>query len=860
MIHVKNKLKLGLGLALTAALVCSLVLVAAPWGTSEAVADPGDITSYRARLGDRGDSGEVTWDDTTEAAGDYSVKLDVGAADFAASAASYSFRFLPSDPPRMALESGEPKSGVPPAAGFPLSELASASDINVWLNLSVAAPTPYVNLFLYVPGAPSYPLTKTAGECLMSGISQWDEDLGFPQHGWTLYVMEGSQVSPVDGTLDVDTWELYKPDDAWYSGPAGAGGYPGQNLAWWQANYPDGIVLGMMIMNGMWSDQQGPCNVDDASITHTPAGGSAITDTYVVEPQIDRLLPSIALDVKGAVQKFTVNSINPDWVKKWEITPVVNLEASDITYQGGGRGVDSPSWRILGGASGDGTGTHADWIAIRSLSRGDCHIMAKINFNGDTEDDRYIWGEKKWGEISRSELDVNLDEDGVQNTRSIVCELDSEGNIVTEQEWLEETVWANFYWGSIDVIEEYTAGHALVHWWLIEDTTDNQDVIHDLMDALEPGNDGWSACGKYDSGSPPFDIIDTLAAAEHPVDPNDSDVETAWWKDELGDAVGAPAWYTQTETEDDWPGEMRGHTWAELGVLLPDNPENGYLPVDLIIVTLAEYPHDYSGENAVAVQMGKKSFTSLPPLDLKDVQTYVDDVIDPDTGEIDPIRKMFYVFVRDYDGSPAVDEAVEFAIDGPYGLFEELLTGSGDTCGPCSDDDDYTAGISTAKYAVYCTREATEDEIAEFVTEAVFADEDDADDYAIAGVKIVSSHCEDVDVLIYVHDCYGNEEVVITRDVMVTGFCVVCEDEPAIEVGLDSISAELVIAYCYKAGEGTAGWTVYDPLFPDESDLTTLFVGRGYWINVSEACTLDYGEVTYELDAQWNLIGWIGCD
>ena len=88
------------------------------------------------------------------------------------------------------------------------------------------------------------------------------------------------------------------------------------------------------------------------------------------------------------------------------------------------------------------------------------------------------------------------------------------------------------------------------------------------------------------------------------------------------------------------------------------------------------------------------------------------------------------------------------------------------------------------------------------------------------------------------------------------------EDDPDVAVGLDFIEDPLVIAYGYKAGEGVGGWTVYNPEWavahPEWNSLTTLYVQRGYWINVEEACSLEYGTQVYGLDAGWNLIGWLG--
>ena len=98
-----------------------------------------------------------------------------------------------------------------------------------------------------------------------------------------------------------------------------------------------------------------------------------------------------------------------------------------------------------------------------------------------------------------------------------------------------------------------------------------------------------------------------------------------------------------------------------------------------------------------------------------------------------------------------------------------------------------------------------------------------------------------------------------------------CEDNSAVAAGFASILPDLVIAYGYKASEGVGGWTVFNPAWasahPEWNTLTTLYKGRGYWINVSEACKLTYSTrnapgsslEAYNLDEGWNLIGWMGC-
>lgn len=83
------------------------------------------------------------------------------------------------------------------------------------------------------------------------------------------------------------------------------------------------------------------------------------------------------------------------------------------------------------------------------------------------------------------------------------------------------------------------------------------------------------------------------------------------------------------------------------------------------------------------------------------------------------------------------------------------------------------------------------------------------------------------------------------------------EDNPDVTTGFASLGDKLLIAYGYKPSEG--GWTYYNPSWStEENTLTRLRVQSGYWVNVSEACSLEYGTRVYELDAGWNLIGWAG--
>jgi len=52
-------------------------------------------------------------------------------------------------------------------------------------------------------------------------------------------------------------------------------------------------------------------------------------------------------------------------------------------------------------------------------------------------------------------------------------------------------------------------------------------------------------------------------------------------------------------------------------------------------------------------------------------------------------------------------------------------------------------------------------------------------------------------------------------------------------------------------------WQVYQPGLPPWVPVyDELIPGKGYWVKVTEDCTLTYGPSTWDLKAVWNLIGW----
>ena len=87
-----------------------------------------------------------------------------------------------------------------------------------------------------------------------------------------------------------------------------------------------------------------------------------------------------------------------------------------------------------------------------------------------------------------------------------------------------------------------------------------------------------------------------------------------------------------------------------------------------------------------------------------------------------------------------------------------------------------------------------------------------------------------------------------------TTFFIVKQAPETVETALAGIMDKLVIVWDYAAGD----WLFYDPSDVAGSDLAGLSSGTGYWLKVSEDCTLIYGGHSYSLNTGWNNIGWLG--
>lgn len=728
--HLRNKAKLGLGLALTAALVCSLVLIAAP----PMAASPGVIRNAPVHFGagKANGGGDVMWslEKTHTLANDRSIYL------YGPDAGNYAmFHLFPTVP----------------------MTIQDLSTFKFWV-YSAADVADYQMTIDFVAdvdgdGHRTFPPDYAIGSSAMS--------FGPLTTGWhELTALDLLAATPIEGGWYYEDEDGFSVTSTFtdLQGWLTAGTIP---AAAWQpggdhVTNGDGTENFLRIQLGgaitTWGDDE--TWVDDVTVN---------TTTYDLEAF---LIPSLGVDVKGSEQKFIINgyiNVGPIFADvDTDIASVTSAEDIDPVVDNSWTvtpGVNSPVVTVEAGGNPGGS-----YITISAVKPGDCVVKVKLDDEDeDSLPDMTLSAEKKWGEINNTVLEASQ------------ITLIEAGDEVD----LDETVYATIHWGSMDPEDEVVmaAGGADVHWWLVKDTPANQAeleaILVQIFGADNVSIDGMfgAACGQYAEADDPFTKLDHFYTTD--ADPVTA-LKTYFSKTE-GDATSGKPTYVSTVTDDSLPPALcrdveRG--WTQASVEFLDTLDGPFEATDdVIVIALATYPVNLHGENPVCVEFQK--LTSLPPEDLKDVQTYVDDVLTAE-GTVDPIRKMLYVFVRDYDGSPAAGESVEFVIDGPFGLFEALLTDTNiDSAVSCYDADAYPAGIFAAsKAAVSTTRLANTAEIAKFgdFVDLVY-EATDTTGYAIAGVKIVSSHCEDVDVLIYVHDCYGQEEVVITRDVMVTGFC-----------------------------------------------------------------------------------------
>ena len=78
----------------------------------------------------------------------------------------------------------------------------------------------------------------------------------------------------------------------------------------------------------------------------------------------------------------------------------------------------------------------------------------------------------------------------------------------------------------------------------------------------------------------------------------------------------------------------------------------------------------------------------------------------------------------------------------------------------------------------------------------------------------------------------------------------------AVTDGFSTVAGKYSVIWTFNAA--TQDWQLYDTTAGAVNSLTILARGQGYWMNITQDCTLTYGVNTYSLKAGWNLIGWLG--
>jgi plastocyanin len=315
----------------------------------------------------------------------------------------------------------------------------------------------------------------------------------------------------------------------------------------------------------------------------------------------------IAYNVKGSIHKVCIENLptTANITIDWWLEAGVDLTPDDITViSPAGTGPSGPyeqSIKIRGQVD------NVACIEIRSMRRGDIHIFVEITIPGTPS--IILHTEKKWGELTRTELDVDAGNTGLQHTEAVEFPA---GDTEIYHETLQDNMWATF----LSVPGEVPVDGAIVHWWLVQDTDANQQFINDFMDYLaahEGGldDDYWAAHGRYRpidvGGVEPWEFInDWVTSGDRAVDPN-----LFYWS-----AVNVPGEINTAPNTGDW------YAWA----VGDDGMATATLSVDVeglvacttykvMIVVLVSYPSGttpqddpFNGENIVCLEKGTKEF------------------------------------------------------------------------------------------------------------------------------------------------------------------------------------------------------------------------------------------------------------
>ncbi len=348
-------------------------------------------------------------------------------------------------------------------------------------------------------------------------------------------------------------------------------------------------------VNGVKADQTYPFT----------AGAITELDLSVTVPGIRTLTPEIALNVKGAIERFTAltNLEDPSTVGyDWTTLPGINLGPEDIYTVNGGTITD-------------------DYIDVQSAKPGDCHVRVQLKVDDELIGE-YLTAEKKWGVIEETELDLDPDTSGIQ-TYIIARAGDQE---TPDVEVFRDTINAWFYWGEED-IAVYPAGHAVVHWWLFDKDSLRTAGLLDDLEALV-GCDPYAPAPALT----PFEQIDALHTG------NEADFTSFTKVDGTGNirhnTINGPD--EDPTTGDPWPADpnvdatfyifpetptyLKTMTICD-AVATVSNPR-GSVDVEVtneggesvVIISYTEYPADYHDQNPVCVEYGEKEYIPcIPP-------------------------------------------------------------------------------------------------------------------------------------------------------------------------------------------------------------------------------------------------------
>jgi len=490
------------------------------------------------------------------------------------------------------------------------------------LILQVAGPGPYtanpINMWFYFPGGvPSWDAESEIAMMEMGFVdSDGDGDLEDEGILAAYEADDGTTGCSFTIAFSLDTtknWSADTDDLSYLTGISGAWNRPIHSSVW--PNTCPSVTTPYHIMAQVY------------------AGGASGTPLLTVALEQDDYLyndpyvwPTLAKDVKSGKQIFALKGALTGeecagcGPVTWEFRPGQGL--SGVGQPGSGEDIivqrifDNGAWSvptesdILGGLS------SAEAVEVCSIQVGEVHGYANnvpVYTGGDiTLPENWecvdgLNGEKKWGEIERTELTAWTDTPcaqrpvGAETEISRVIDL---GGAATEDVLVQELVIANFLPGPVPA----PAGDAKITWWLLENDVDDecQDALEELIARFDnydyaSGELGWGeGCGRYAewAASPdpdfiPYDIIEDIYATCAASD------TLFTMRECVDDITGAGT--TKTLTHTDGLGDPLGEGYTNVNVEFSEVGTTGFAE-PVIVVVLAEYDTNYNGENPVCVE------------------------------------------------------------------------------------------------------------------------------------------------------------------------------------------------------------------------------------------------------------------